>query len=197
MVVVSNHYEDTIWKQITTVKGKLSAAGLLWAIITKIQSESKSQLVKPGDTMVFRCEQSLRRYNLKANHNTKKCFKPTSMLWAIITKIQSESKSQHVSFLGASMPRCEQSLRRYNLKANHNSDYYNHRSALVVSNHYEDTIWKQITTHPLSAFAVFVLWAIITKIQSESKSQRVIRLTADNNSCEQSLRRYNLKANHN
>ncbi len=44
MVVVSNHYEDTIWKQITTEGFDTPAEQQLWAIITKIQSESKSQL---------------------------------------------------------------------------------------------------------------------------------------------------------
>ncbi len=143
--VVSNHYEDTIWKQITTNSQTARTLIQLWAIITKIQSESKSQLRLCYLCWLFGCEQSLRRYNLKANHNRSSAFMPDVMLWAIITKIQSESKSQPTD--------------RYIPKPS------------VVSNHYEDTIWKQITTIKQVSFSLLRLWAIITKIQSESKSQ--------------------------
>ncbi len=194
---MSNHYEDTIWKQITTENSDFYNETGLWAIITKIQSESKSQHTKWVMLAKFGCEQSLRRYNLKANHNisrvrlfrmlvvsnhyedtiwkqiTTSCwYVPTgTMLWAIITKIQSESKSQPISWWYA--------------------------STAVVSNHYEDTIWKQITTCCNSHLESFLLWAIITKIQSESKSQLIAQSLSSSCSCEQSLRRYNLKANHN
>ncbi len=170
----------------------------LWAIITKIQSESKSQPVYRISQTVYGCEQSLRRYNLKANHNRlyseqlvfqvvsnhyedtiwkqittgTVCERARIQLWAIITKIQSESKSQPVTRWKLQPRCCEQSLRRYNLKANHN--WYGVRTCAnpVVSNHYEDTIWKQITTIRMMQKLTLTLWAIITKIQSESKSQR-------------------------
>ncbi len=195
--VVSNHYEDTIWKQITTSDWIELDFRSLWAIITKIQSESKSQPSVLNACSAACCEQSLRRYNLKANHNSDLCDKlrkrvvsnhyedtiwkqittasrslaTRNKLWAIITKIQSESKSQHLFHLINSSVSCEQSLRRYNLKANHNELGNKRNKVKVVSNHYEDTIWKQITTVTL----------------------QVKILTC----CEQSLRRYNLKANHN
>ncbi len=143
---MSNHYEDTIWKQITTATADIWTVFLLWAIITKIQSESKSQLHLTLTVPHTRCEQSLRRYNLKANHNPP------------------EGRNNYMR---------------------------------VVSNHYEDTIWKQITTLRLNAKPSTTLWAIITKIQSESKSQRVATCRVVRVCCEQSLRRYNLKANHN
>ncbi len=194
--VVSNHYEDTIWKQITTYLCYLHIVRALWAIITKIQSESKSQPNTFKHSRKTSCEQSLRRYNLKANHNDRFDLYLSFSLWAIITKIQSESKSQHnVCYLVF---------------------------IWVVSNHYEDTIWKQITTSLRRDFSVlsceqslrrynlkanhnvslrpalqFMLWAIITKIQSESKSQHRSTHLHKSESCEQSLRRYNLKANHN
>ncbi len=194
---MSNHYEDTIWKQITTSSSSAFASSGLWAIITKIQSESKSQRIEFVTAFTFCCEQSLRRYNLKANHNPKvqhcllssvvsnhyedtiwkqittiyRVIKVPSMLWAIITKIQSESKSQQSRGITPSYS--------------------------VVSNHYEDTIWKQITTAVWLTNTHFRLWAIITKIQSESKSQQGWVVDATGYSCEQSLRRYNLKANHN
>ncbi len=170
---------------------------MLWAIITKIQSESKSQPGILHTQYSQSCEQSLRRYNLKANHNVgvnevklslvvsnhyedtiwkqiTTClfyFCGSNVLWAIITKIQSESKSQRTIQDNNNQMSCEQSLRRYNLKANHNWILAGLLVVSVVSNHYEDTIWKQITTPP----------SFHQLIQG----------------CEQSLRRYNLKANHN
>ncbi len=220
---MSNHYEDTIWKQITTCCFVFCADRKLWAIITKIQSESKSQLNVELFKLLHCCEQSLRRYNLKANHNNALC-----------------------DVVGGYC--CEQSLRRYNLKANHNVTGARQMAVNVVSNHYEDTIWKQITTHLFEPLQLQSLWAIITKIQSESKSQQALKgyaganvvsnhyedtiwkqittkrlyirkrrwlwaiitkiqsesksqlplpLNPSQSGCEQSLRRYNLKANHN
>ncbi len=246
--VVSNHYEDTIWKQITTIPAGFTQLNLLWAIITKIQSESKSQQMCLIEVERQCCEQSLRRYNLKANHNSLRTCVSHCLLWAIITKIQSESKSQqnHAKRLyllvvsnhyedtiwkqittnhrqlvwsyrlwaiitkiqseSKSQPAgmrpndssgCEQSLRRYNLKANHNRVWRFAFQARVVSNHYEDTIWKQITTRVRVLLLSIRLWAIITKIQSESKSQPFDLNNNNSPGCEQSLRRYNLKANHN
>ncbi len=196
-VVVSNHYEDTIWKQITTFLRHLQNVNQLWAIITKIQSESKSQPLVVSDWIELGCEQSLRRYNLKANHNLPQIVALVCMLWAIITKIQSESKSQHIKQHIAVRFSCEQSLRRYNLKANHNDLELMTSAVKVVSNHYEDTIWKQITTVYPWMLPSDRLWAIITKIQSESKSQPLMYTNLVPTCCEQSLRRYNLKANHN
>ena len=168
---MSNHYEDTIWKQITTGTPEEIHKTLLWAIITKIQSESKSQPKNRLGNCHPSCEQSLRRYNLKANHNCAWTSDTNHSLWAIITKIQSESKSQPIIQQLIITPSCEQSLRRYNLKANHNVVILHSLYHAVVSNHYEDTIWKQITTEVGRMRNKAKLWAIITKIQSESKSQ--------------------------
>ncbi len=143
---MSNHYEDTIWKQITTNAYMEGEREVLWAIITKIQSESKSQHGRETYDGDIGCEQSLRRYNLKANHN----------------------------------PIVKCPIKEH-----------------VVSNHYEDTIWKQITTRWYHTPESPKLWAIITKIQSESKSQLRSKTGLPDLCCEQSLRRYNLKANHN
>ncbi len=199
--VVSNHYEDTIWKQITTKCVNNCGVAVLWAIITKIQSESKSQLIVDSVVTLTSCEQSLRRYNLKANHNfilfnlfgsvvvsnhyedtiwkqittINSVGKSRYLLWAIITKIQSESKSQQNKFAYVEPVSCEQSLRRYNLKANHNVGWSCIEDRIVVSNHYEDTIWKQITTLFKNKVKKRGLWAIITKIQSESKSQHYLK----------------------
>ncbi len=169
--VVSNHYEDTIWKQITTPSAATGTKKLLWAIITKIQSESKSQ----------HFGKQLNCFVVVSNHYEDTIWKQITTvqvrfftpvtLWAIITKIQSESKSQQTPIDQNAQLCCEQSLRRYNLKANHNRE-------------------EEIAVADL-------LWAIITKIQSESKSQPRSCPKFCKYCCEQSLRRYNLKANHN
>ncbi len=169
--VVSNHYEDTIWKQITTEFPSWSVCTKLWAIITKIQSESKSQRCYCHTAICDSCEQSLRRYNLKANHNYRGSV--LAKLGVVSNHYEDTIWKQITTLIanGSYEFGCEQSLRRYNLKANHNQLHTRLFLFLVVSNHYEDTIWKQITTHESNNSGFF--------------------------SCEQSLRRYNLKANHN
>ncbi len=144
--VVSNHYEDTIWKQITTRRCKCSYNSALWAIITKIQSESKSQQYAPCFVCTICCEQSLRRYNLKANHNVRKPYHLASL---VVSNHYEDTIWKQITTCKVLLPlllRCEQSLRRYNLKANHNENEVLVQEVSVVSNHYEDTIWKQITT---------------------------------------------------
>ena len=67
---VYQFFKDTIWKQITT-------SCIFWIVSTevfisssKIQSESKSQLLIDIATGERECLSVLQRYNLKANHNS-------------------------------------------------------------------------------------------------------------------------------
>ena len=142
------YVKDTIWKQFTTEVAKMYQRGTLWPI----------------------CQ----RYNLKAIHNDDN---PTSVHWQVVTnmsKIQSESNSQPLIYIYISPICCDQYVK--------------------------DTIWKQFTTlpeFPTNGNALWPicqrynlkaihnarkyrakLWQVVTnmsKIQSESNSQRISR----------------------
>ena len=66
--------KDTIWKQITTSLRTWMLAFLVFISVSKIQFESKSQLVTPAAEWTIRCLSVCQRYNLKANHNTIQVF---------------------------------------------------------------------------------------------------------------------------
>ncbi len=66
---VCNLSKNTIWKQITTNRGNLRNAKLLYAIYQRTQSESKSQQVEIISSIFAFCMQSIKEHNLKANHN--------------------------------------------------------------------------------------------------------------------------------
>ena len=92
-------------------------------------------------------------------------------LYAIYQRTQSESKSQ----LRCAYFSCKFSVR--NLSKN--------------------TIWKQITTRPVSITSAPFLYAIYQRTQSESKSQLVLPSIISTGFCTQSIKEHNLKANHN
>ena len=167
--------------------------------MSKIQFESKSQLVTAVFQYSARCLSVCQRYNLKANHNTYKihlfynfgvyqCVKDT--IWKQITttksillivgavfisvsKIQFESKSQLYFDFVKFLPGCLSVCQRYNLKANHNILLKMSRFVIGVYQCVKDTIWKQITTLIQTNNAQHVVFISVSKIQFESKSQLI------------------------
>jgi len=140
------YVKDTIWKQITTGIADGSIGRVLW----------------------YLCQ----RYNLKANHNYFQKKQELITVVVSMSKIQSESKSQHAHCIANLLTRC----------------------GIYV----KDTIWKQITTRLYPRFRGSWLWYLcqrynlkanhnpllavhitrnvvvsMSKIQSESKSQQL------------------------
>ena len=195
--VVFQYVKDTIWKQITTRLSLTMQRTSLFFNTSKIQFESKSQHCCWVFLNLGSCFSIRQRYNLKANHNIFYLFchllnvvfqyvKDT--IWKQITtiahgiicfallffntsKIQFESKSQHVNRLNTSLVSCFSIRQRYNLKANHNSKTGRTWTSLVVFQYVKDTIWKQITTIIYDDFKKSQLFFNTSKIQFESKSQ--------------------------
>ena len=171
----------------------------------------------------LRCGLSVRRYNLKAIHNgsssptkskhgvvylcedtiwkqfTTLIRRPVlrQLVWFICAKIQFESNSQRHPHNPLATLGCGLSVRRYNLKAIHNSCHCEVVQGLGVVYLCEDTIWKQFTTVCVSTFMFLWVWFICAKIQFESNSQHITKKKAPGNWCGLSVRRYNLKAIHN
>ncbi len=69
-VVVYQFFKDTNWKQITTCSFSLTAILMLFISSSKIQIESKSQLINVAHCYLPCCLSVLQRYKLKANHNS-------------------------------------------------------------------------------------------------------------------------------
>ena len=163
------------------------------------------------------------RYNLKANHNSNwigclsingvyQCVKDTiwkqitTVLWIrsrslqvfiSVSKIQFESKSQHIAGLIQDGARCLSVCQRYNLKANHNGVEKGGSTFFGVYQCVKDTIWKQITTKTLASNEALSVFISVSKIQFESKSQHARPNTSKWMRCLSVCQRYNLKANHN
>ena len=190
---------------------------------SKIQFESKSQLIAKKLFYKLGCFSIRQRYNLKANHNYGFCLvfnfivvfqyvKDT--IWKQITtlslrsafacwlffntsKIQFESKSQPSFKFSDTNKSCFSIRQRYNLKANHNRWSRRTSKPCVVFQYVKDTIWKQITTEHSKVLKDFGLFFNTSKIQFESKSQPNGFDLAEFVSCFSIRQRYNLKANHN
>ena len=240
--------EDTIWKQFTTPVIVRWYRVSVWFICAKIQFESNSQLFVFLRSCFYGCGLSVRRYNLKAIHNTSqrrklqeigvvylcedtiwkqftthvrqikhfrgvvylcedtiwKQFTTWSMgtmlsgvVWFICAKIQFESNSQLGNIQHPPAFRCGLSVRRYNLKAIHNSRLMLLKVRRGVVYLCEDTIWKQFTTDVGTQQEADAVWFICAKIQFESNSQPADLFGGDWVGCGLSVRRYNLKAIHN
>jgi len=152
--------------------------------MSKIQSESNSQLTFALPKQPCRLWPICQRYNLKAIHNFKHNGSITALVVTNMSKIQSESNSQRsgLSVRGAS--RCDQYVK--------------------------DTIWKQFTTWWPSSRCMCMLWPIcqrynlkaihncriaivmrtqvvtnMSKIQSESNSQQIFPIWCRQLSCDQ------------
>ena len=221
--VVFQYVKDTIWKQITTLIIRHPRRNLLFFNTSKIQFESKSQLLERLASFAFGCFSIRQRYNLKANHNslslllklsivvfqyvkdtiwkqitTLTCASsPALMLFFNTSKIQFESKSQPPCKAMKELTRCFSIRQRYNLKANHNSSSGGEGCSCVVFQYVKDTIWKQITTLLIPSMLEGSLFFNTSKIQFESKSQQQIIFGFGLGSCFSIRQRYNLKANHN
>ena len=220
---VCNLSKNTIWKQITTEDDQYFIPAALYAIYQRTQSESKSQLMlasflleknlyaiyqrtqsESKSQLVCRicnvdllCMQSIKEHNLKANHNQTAwptwarqsvCNLSKNTIWKQITTGIPKPANYEV---------CMQSIKEHNLKANHNhhKELPNYRHS--VCNLSKNTIWKQITTHPVKGHFQFYLYAIYQRTQSESKSQLLYRARYHRLFCMQSIKEHNLKANHN
>ena len=114
-----------------------------------------------------------------------------------VSKIQFESKSQHIRKMLQIMVRCLSVCQRYNLKANHNSTATSSRFKSGVYQCVKDTIWKQITTRRNAGTFNERVFISVSKIQFESKSQRGVARQHELTWCLSVCQRYNLKANHN
>ncbi len=143
----------------------------LWFIPAKIQIESKSQRIYLRSGNIACCDSSLQKYKLKANHNKSPTHLASLLLWFIPAKIQIESKSQHWPIVINRYNRCDSSLQKYKLKANHNLLQCSLLLVCAVIHPCKNTNWKQITTFFVVLSVIVVLWFIPAKIQIESKSQ--------------------------
>ena len=197
MIGVYQCVKDTIWKQITTRFLMSWRFVLVFISVSKIQFESKSQLEAALAQIAAWCLSVCQRYNLKANHNTYllawipvigvyQCVKDT--IWKQITTIISMQKWKTW---------CLSVCQRYNLKANHNEDCVFMNVAIGVYQCVKDTIWKQITTGYRCISVFSTVFISVSKIQFESKSQRVQIWALVVMRCLSVCQRYNLKANHN
>ena len=114
-----------------------------------------------------------------------------------MSKIQFESKSQQKVISVLNRRWCLSVCQRYNLKANHNSWKQIQLRVLGVYQYVKDTIWKQITTIPISFPEMNKVFISMSKIQFESKSQHFSMIGLLVTRCLSVCQRYNLKANHN
>ena len=139
--------------------------------MSKIQIESKSQLMIEQLKIQFRWISVCQRYKLKANHN---------MIWLRLflmrvnismSKIQIESKSQLLLREAFNSNRWISVCQRYKLKANHNPEYLGALSLEGEYQYVKDTNWKQITTNYTMAKITVSVNISMSKIQIESKSQ--------------------------
>ena len=217
------YVKDTIWKQITTIPSLATNLQRVNISMSKIQFESKSQLVERVETNTIRWISVCQRYNLKANHNRwvngatvaageYQYVKDT--IWKQITtsciegqiprkvnirmsKIQFESKSQLDNILTLQIVMWISVCQRYNLKANHNCQKCFFTCFKGEYQYVKDTIWKQITTLTMNWWKNTLVNISMSKIQFESKSQLA---WGGWTLCWRWIsvcQRYNLKANHN
>ena len=176
--------KNTIWKQITTSKGRWWNKSFLYAIF--------------------------KEHNLKANHNAESIYIRRCASVCNLQRTQSESKSQHGKCHRPRPLICMQSskntiwkqittwhrfrwdanslyaiFKEHNLKANHNSridwmfagvsvcnlqrtqsesksqhNWWKVAKSAICMQSSKNTIWKQITTLFLLVFLVFILYAI-------------------------------------
>ncbi len=195
--VVAFPGEDTIWKQLTTIKAWSATGRTLWPFQAKIQFESNSQPYLATFKLANGCGLSRRRYNLKATHNLL-LFRPVAS--AVVAFPGEDTIWKQLTTLFRrlfSSISCGLSRRRYNLKATHNNLRWCGAESGVVAFPGEDTIWKQLTTKCRCFFFLCRLWPFQAKIQFESNSQRSVQVWSVRPCCGLSRRRYNLKATHN
>ena len=114
--------------------------------MSKIHSESKSQLLVIICSDPTNCVSLCQRYILKANHNTAWAKVFSCVLCLTMSKIHSESKSQRIGNKQIFYGHCVSLCQRYILKANHNSFEAAIEEIKTVSHYVKDTFWKQITT---------------------------------------------------
>ena len=114
-----------------------------------------------------------------------------------MSKIHSESKSQRYGNSTRNCCDCVSLCQRYILKANHNWCAGIIGTIRTVSHYVKDTFWKQITTIQTNTIFTKQLCLTMSKIHSESKSQRVYANRFPQTDCVSLCQRYILKANHN
>ena len=137
-------------------------------------------------------------------------------------KVQFESNSQQRTRAMDIRRYCWRPMRRYNLKAIHNSHIRHITWTLTVEDQCEGTIWKQFTTGSDAGCRVQNCWRPMrrynlkaihnkrsrlmyfkqllktnAKVQFESNSQQCCCCSLPNSDCWRPMRRYNLKAIHN
>src|SRR6218665_2406443 len=113
---------------------------MLFFNTSKIQFESKSQHTLEEAKEWLCCFSIRQRYNLKANHNCGHRNTYFSLLFFNTSKIQFESKSQHLIRNNKSFNCCFSIRQRYNLKANHNRILFVRQVVVVVFQYVKDTI---------------------------------------------------------
>ena len=170
---------------------------LLFFNTSKIQFESKSQLLGSMPFLINSCFSIRQRYNLKANHNLSWRVK-----WGETVVFQ-YVKDTIWKQITTCWPKL---LKNLELFFNTSKIQFESKSQLsplpiwwipVVFQYVKDTIWKQITTPHSLYFQFGVLFFNTSKIQFESKSQRSQNRTENVLCCFSIRQRYNLKANHN
>ena len=164
------YVKDTIWKQFTTKMRWLEKGTKLWPICQRYNLKAIHNNKKASEYALMLwpiCQ----RYNLKAIHNLTSAMYRVGYVVTNMSKIQSESNSQHSDLAEFARESCDQYVK--------------------------DTIWKQFTTQNSSCLTQNWLWPIcqrynlkaihncftdgscswkvvtnMSKIQSESNSQQ-------------------------
>mgnify|MGYP006922231645 CR=1 FL=1 len=116
------YVKDTIWKQFTTIEGLASFYLMLWPI----------------------CQ----RYNLKAIHNSMLSTSHDSLVVTNMSKIQSESNSQHMICVIILQP-VVTNMSKIQSESNSQHKFLCRSHRNCCDQYVKDTIWKQFTTSKL------------------------------------------------
>ena len=170
---------------------------MLWFPMSKIQSESNSQRRFCTWPTRQRCGFLCQRYNLKAIHNC--LLRLLKIATAVVSYVKDTIWKQFTTF---SVSPCWWGLLWFpmsKIQSESNSQPWSWEAdkRQAVVSYVKDTIWKQFTTRASNCFWYDSLWFPMSKIQSESNSQPVVRGRFRRIRCGFLCQRYNLKAIHN
>ena len=174
MIGVYQCVKDTIWKQITTRNWIWQACHKVFISVSKIQFESKSQLIDYGKIITWGVYQCVKDTIWKQITTEAMQLANAAGVFISVSKIQFESKSQRFGRWIQYDYWCLSVCQRYNLKANHNGRKRFIGCSWGVYQCVKDTIWKQITTSRDFSLMRFVVFISVSKIQFESKSQLTV-----------------------
>ena len=206
------YFKDTIWKQFTTANNFLSSLSKLWPIFQRYNLKAIHNFWN-GWSKLLGAVTNISKIQSESNSQLLKSWFERSKAVTNISKIQSESNSQPLCRAGYPLGRCDQYFKdtiwkqfttlchcykiqlglwpifqRYNLKAIHNKLDSIHSQRGAVTNiskiqsesnsqlaktyrlcnrrcdqYFKDTIWKQFTTIRVEKRSAYVLWPIFQR----------------------------------